>query len=276
MLGLATYAIGDVQGCFKTLRRLLDRLELTPGRDRVWLAGDLVNRGPRSLEVLRWAAGLGDDLVAVLGNHDLHLLAVAAGLRKLHRRDTLDEILEAPDRDDLLDWLRRQPVVHHEGRWLMVHAGLLPAWTAERALELAAELETALRTGDGHAALAALQARPAPAWEDGLTGAPRLAALAAVFTRLRACDEHGELAPRFKGVLADVPEGFRAWFEFPRRHADHDVVFGHWAALGLHVEGDVIGTDSGCVWGGGLTAVRLEDREVVTERTARSEIARRG
>ncbi len=249
---MATYAIGDVQGCYKTLERLLRRIEFGR-RDRLWLVGDLVNRGPRSADVLRFAKGLGERAVVVLGNHDLHLIARAEGLAERKKRDTLDDVLDADDCDELVAWLREQPLVHREGNWLMVHAGLLPRWTAEDAQEKAREVEATLR-GRRRASL--------------LTGGTRLAETLRAFTRLRMCDSEGRLCDH-DGPPADAPKGCISWFEHPRRRStDVTVVFGHWSALGLYVGTDAIGLDTGCVWGGALTALRLEDRAIFSERAA--------
>ncbi len=251
---MATYALGDIQGCFASFQRLLARMDFDPRRDQLWLVGDLVNRGPESLAVLRWVLAHESCVTTVLGNHDLHLLAVHAGHRKLASKDTLQPILNAPDRDELLDWLRRQPLLHHEqstllGRWIMVHAGLLPSWDEDSAIAHARELETTLRARDGTAALYA---------------PGQLAQWTAVFTRIRTCSASGQLCEDFKGPPATAPEGFRPWFEHPHSRApETTVVFGHWAALGLHRAPGVLGLDSGCVWGASLSAVCLDDGRLI-------------
>lgn len=258
---MATYAIGDVQGCWLTLRALLERLPLVEGRDRLWITGDLVNRGPRSLEVLRWAVER-PDLVAVIGNHDLHLLSRAAGVRREKPRDTLDEVLAAPDRDRLLDWLAARPLLHREGPWVMVHAGLLPAWDLARAERLARELEALLRGPDRTGLLAGYAGGAGPeAWSEALPAAEqRLVALRA-FTLLRTVREDGAMEPEFDGPPREAPPGLVPWFDAPGRawSGQCRVVFGHWAALGLHRGDEALGLDSGCVWGGQLTALRLDD-----------------
>jgi bis(5'-nucleosyl)-tetraphosphatase (symmetrical) len=258
---VATYAIGDVHGCFLTLRRLLRRISYDPRCDRLWLVGDLVNRGPRSLEVLRWAADQGDRLTVVLGNHDLHLLARAAGLARARRRDTLEEVLAAPDRDDLLAWLRQRPLLHREDGFLLVHAGLLPAWTPAEAERLAREVEEELRGARAGRLLARLRAAPPRPWRASLTaGARRHLALAA-FTRLRTLRQDGRLCDDFTGPLEEAPRGCLPWFDLPgRRSAGETVIFGHWAALGLLLRDDLAALDTGCVWGRELTALRLDDR----------------
>lgn len=246
-----------------SLERLLDRLGYDRDRDRLWLVGDLVNRGPRSLDVLRWARAQGDAVTCVLGNHDLHLLARAAGVAGEKKRDTLDAVLAAPDRDALVDWLRARPLVHVEGEWLMVHAGLHPRWSAARARALASELEDGLRGDDWRGWLGQLAGK-APAWRDDLAGGERVRALLSYFARVRTCDAAGVPHPEFDGPPADAPAGYRPWFELSSpAWASHTAVFGHWAALGLSLGPLHCGLDSGCVWGKSLTALRLHDRSVV-------------
>jgi bis(5'-nucleosyl)-tetraphosphatase (symmetrical) len=263
---VALYAIGDIQGCYRTLQRLLKRCRFDPEHDRLWLVGDLVNRGPRSLKVLRWAHELGDRVVAVLGNHDVHLLGRAHETRSAKSRDTLDAVLEAPDRDDLLDWLRRRPLLHREGDFALLHAGLLPSWTIERAQELAGEVEAVLAGPRPERLLQALvDARP-PAWREGLDEEDRWRVTVQALTRLRTCREDDRVCEGFSGPPDLAPEGCRPWFERGNgRSADVTVVCGHWATLGLHIGPGVIALDTGCVWGRSLTAVRLDDREVFEE-----------
>jgi len=257
---MATYAIGDVHGCFETLRRLLRRIAFDPRQDRLWLVGDLVNRGPRSLEVLRWAVAQGDRIVAVLGNHDLHLLARAAGVAEAKRRDTLEAVLEARDRDDLLLWLRHRPLVHREERFLLVHAGLFPSWSPGDAERLAREVEERLRGDKGPKLLAVVGRKTPERWQDGLTGQERARAALSGFAGLRTLDEQERMCPDFSGSPRDAPKGCRPWFSVAgRKSAGVTVVFGHWAALGLHVEDGIAALDTGCVWGRELTAMRLED-----------------
>jgi len=266
---MATYAIGDVHGCYQTLRRLLRRIGYDPAGDRLWLVGDLVNRGPRSLAVLRWAAEQGDRIVAVLGNHDLHLLARAAGLAEPKRRDTLDEVLEAEDRDDLLGWLRARPVLHRADGWVMVHAGLFPDWSAGQAEALAREVETALRSAEADRLLEAFGRKSPEKWKDSLAGLERARAALAGFAKLRTIRPDGRMCADFSGAPEQAPKGCVPWFSAPgRQSADHTVVFGHWAALGLKLEGGVAGLDTGCAWGRWLTALRLEDRSLFQEPAA--------
>jgi bis(5'-nucleosyl)-tetraphosphatase (symmetrical) len=259
---VATFAIGDIQGCGRTLERLLQRIGFDPAADRILQVGDLVNRGPRSLQVLRWARSLGDRLAVVLGNHELHLLARAAGVRKAKPRDTLDAVFAAADREELVEWLRHRPLLHREGRHLLVHAGLLPAWSTAEAERRAREAETVLRSARWPRLLEALWSADPTGGEDDLSES-RLATN--VFTRLRTCTSEGVPCIDFDGRPEDAPPGCVPWFDLPGPASRGVVVFGHWAALGLRIERDYLALDSGCVWGNALTAVRLEDRAVFQE-----------
>ena len=260
---MALYLIGDVQGCDDALGRLLDQAAFSPSRDRLIVLGDLVNRGPASLAVLRRLVALGDSAQALLGNHDLHLLALACGARPMHRLDTLGEILAAPDRDALLAWLRTRPLMHLENGFAMVHAGLLPGWTVTQARALAREVEGAL-AGPYHADLLHNMWGSEPAaWHDDLSDYARMRVIVNAMTRMRFCTPDGSMDFKVKGEVAKVPKGYLPWFEVPgRRSADTTVVFGHWSALGLRVEPRLLALDSGCLWGRELSAVRLEDRAV--------------
>ena len=260
---MPTYAVGDVQGCREPLERLLDSFAFDPKEDRLWFVGDLVNRGPDSLACLRYVKSLGDAAVTVLGNHDLHLVCVAEGLEKGRRRDTLDEVLAAPDRDELVDWLRCRPLLHVEGNTVLVHAGLLPEWSVARARELAAEVEAILRGADYRSLLARMYGDEPDRWRDDLAGIDRLRVVINAMTRLRVCDADGRMVLRFKGEPGEANDQWTPWFDMPRRRSrDHAVVCGHWSALGLRVRDDLLAIDSGCVWGRALTAVRLEDRRL--------------
>jgi bis(5'-nucleosyl)-tetraphosphatase (symmetrical) len=247
---MATYAIGDVQGCFDELRALLARIGFDSARDRLWFVGDLVNRGPKSLEVLRFVRSLGDGAtVTVLGNHDLHLLCLAEGFAKRREDDTLDAVLGAPDAADLLGWLRGRPLMHREGDHAMVHAGLLPQWSIERALTLAGEVEAALR---------------APSYReflDALEGWDRLRVIVNAMTRMRFCSPEGVMDFHVKSDQA--PAGYLPWFEARPLREEPKIVCGHWSALGLKLTARVSALDAGCVWGGALAAMRLEDGAVV-------------
>lgn len=263
---MATWAVGDIQGCYATLHNLVERLGYHSSRDRLWLVGDLVNRGLRSLEVLRWARAQGERVTVVLGNHDLHLLGRAYGLRKPKKRDTLDEILHAPDRGELIDWLRHRPLLHREGDRVLVHAGLLPAWTFADAEREAHRLEKELQGPSPEKALRALSKGPIPAWSPEVSRAEARRAALQAFTRLRTLDAQGVPDDEFSGPPAEAPGGLRPWWEWPSpRDAKTTIVCGHWAALGLFMNESVIAVDTGCVWGRTLTAVRLEDLEVVQE-----------
>ena len=260
---MAIYVVGDIQGCYTEFEQMLGLISFDPVRDQLWLVGDLVNRGPGSLQVLRRVKSLGDAAITVLGNHDLHLLAVAAGVAEQQRSDTLDEILHAPDRDELLTWLRQQRMLHVQGAHVMVHAGLLPEWTVAQAQSLAREVEQALRGDDYVTFLEKMYGNTPHQWDDGLTGYKRLRVITNAFSRLRVCTARGEMQFKFKGELRDTPHGFMPWFEVPgRASTDATVIFGHWSALGLVVKNNVMALDTGCLWGGALTAIRLEDRKL--------------
>ena len=266
---MATYAIGDVHGCFETLRRLLRKVAYDPARDRLWFVGDLVNRGPDSLGVLRWAAAQGDGIVAVLGNHDLHLLARAEGISAPRKRDSLEEILEAPDRDDLLAWLRNRPLIHREGEILLVHAGLFPEWTPAEAERLAREVEARLRGEKAPKLLAAVEQKVAEKWKEGLPGSERARVALAGFARMRTLEADGRMCAEFSGPPALAPKGCRPWFALPeRRSAGATVIFGHWAALGLKMGNGIAALDTGCAWGRELTALRLDDWRLFQEPSA--------
>ncbi len=258
---MATYAVGDIQGCFASLQALLEKCSFSPDFDRLWLVGDLVNRGPRSLETLRFVKGLGDRAVTVLGNHDLSLLMAAEGFGKRHRSDTIDDILAAPDRDELLHWLRHQRLMHVQGDYAMVHAGLLPAWSVAEARTLAGEVEQALQAENYREFLANMWGSEPGAWDSSLTGWPRLRVIVNAMTRMRFCSPAGEMDFKAKGELSQAPAGYLPWFEVPgRRSAATVLVTGHWSALGLRLEPNLLALDSGCLWGGKLSALRLEDR----------------
>jgi len=265
---MATYAIGDVHGCFKTLQKLLRKIRFDRRRDRLWLVGDLVNRGPRSLAVLRWAVEEEDRLVVVLGNHDLHLLARAAGVAEPKRRDSLEEVLAAPDRDDLLDWLRTRPLLHREGGFTLVHAGLFPEWTLSQAAGLARETEAALRDGAAHGLLASIDRKSDERWDEALEDGSRARVALAAFARLRTLEPDGRMCGSFSGPPEQAPEGCVPWFDVPeRRSREETVIFGHWAALGLCLRDGLAGLDTGCAWGRELTALRLEDGKLFQQKT---------
>ena len=257
---MTRYAIGDVQGCDRELRALLKAIGFLADRDRLWFVGDLVNRGPGSLETLRLVRSLGDNAVVVLGNHDLHLLAVAHGAQRRRRSDTLDELLAAGDRDALLEWLITRPLAHAEGEDLMVHAGVVPQWSVAMTVELAGEVSRALAL-DPRALFDAMYGNEPDRWRDSLAGMERLRFTINVLTRLRVCTADGRVDLTVKGPPPPATSGLRPWFEHPKRRTrDARVIFGHWSALGLVQRSKVAGIDTGCVWGGELTALDL-DRE---------------
>jgi len=291
----AAWAIGDLQGCLDGLLALVETIDSTSATGggsprepsstadagtadtrtaqppRLWLVGDLVNRGPQSLATLRWAIANEHRVNAVLGNHDLHLLAVAAGIRPLHRSDTLAEILAAPDAADLIDWVRRRPLAHFEDGHLMVHAGVLPQWSARRATELAAEVQQVLAGPRWTDFLRVMYGNEPARWDDGLTGADRLRVIVNALTRLRFCTRDGTMDFKAKQGPHSPPPGHLPWFDAPERQsADATVVFGHWSTLGLLIRPNLLALDTGCVWGGALTAVRLGDRAIAQVRCSRA------
>jgi bis(5'-nucleosyl)-tetraphosphatase (symmetrical) len=263
---MSTYAIGDIQGCFDAFRRLLDLCAFDPARDKLWLVGDLVNRGPDSLSTLRYVKSLGNAAVTVLGNHDLYLLMIAEVKdARRARDDTLQAVLDAPDRAELLDWLRHRPLCHVEGEYCMVHAGLLPQWRVKKARKLASEVEARLRGEDYREFLAQLWGSKPVSWSSKLEDMDRLRVIVNAMTRMRFCRVHEkngcEMELTAKGGLDCAPPGCLPWFDLPgRKSADHVLVTGHWSALGLYCRPNLLALDSGCLWGGQLTAVRLEDR----------------
>ena len=255
---MSLLVIGDVQGCDDRLQELLAK---APAADRLLFLGDLVNRGPQSLAALRRVRGFGERAITVLGNHDLHLLAVAAGIRRQHPDDTLQEILEAPDAEELLDWVRKRPLAHFEQGALFVHAGLLPPWSVARALELAHEVERMLSGPDYRSFLATMYGNQPARWDDGLTGADRLRCILNALTRARYISEDGTMDFRIKVAPAQAPPGWIPWFEHPQRASyGTPVVFGHWSTLGLMRHEDAICLDTGCLWGEALTALSWPER----------------
>lgn len=260
---MAIYAVGDLQGSLAPLKRLLKKIGFDRSHDRLWLVGDLVNRGQESLECLRFVRGLGDAAVTVLGNHDLHLLCVAEGLAKLRGSDTLQPVLDAPDRAELLGWLRTRPMLHREGEYALVHAGLLPQWTVDEAAALAHEVELALRAPNYREFFAAMYGNEPATWSDDLAGFDRLRVIVNAMTRMRLCTTLGRMEFKHKGEPVNFPSGFMPWFDVPgRRSGDSTLICGHWSALGLKTTDKLLSIDTGCVWGRSLTAVRLEDRAV--------------
>lgn len=262
---MATYAIGDIQGGYNEFRRLLDLINFN-AKDKLWLVGDIVNRGPDSLLVLRFLRTISDKIVAVLGNHDLHLLMVAEGCAKMRPSDTLEEILNAPDRDELLHWLRHQRLLYVSGQYVMVHAGLLPSWSVTLATQLAQEAESFLHDKDQtnfHKFCSHMYGNKPDHWNNNLKGYDRIRVIINAMTRMRVCTPSGRMNFTYKGLIQDAPAGHFPWFDVPGRASKEvTVICGHWSALSLHVKTNLIALDTGCMWGGSLTAIRLEDRKI--------------
>jgi len=253
---MATYAIGDVQGCFDELKALLKKCQYKEKTDELWFVGDLVNRGPKSLDVLRFVRDLGKRAVVVLGNHDLHLVTQFEGFERKRKDDTFDDVLEAPDAKELVDWLRTRPMMHAADGHAMVHAGLLPQWSVEKAAVLGKEVEKALRASGYREFLKNMYGSKPTEWKDSLEGWDRLRVIVNAMTRIRFCTRQGKMEFHAKG--AKPPAGYLPWYETrPKKEAP--IVFGHWSQLGLRLDRHVSCLDSGCVWGGSLTALRLED-----------------
>ena len=260
---MATYAIGDLQGCLTPLLTLLETIEFQPEQDTLWFAGDLINRGPESLATLRFIHGLGDNAKVVLGNHDLHLLALARGFGRLKRSDTLKEILAAPDRDQLLDWLQAQPLCHFDNNFnaVMTHAGIPPCWSIEDTLRYAKEVETVLQSDQADDFFAIMYGNKPEKWDESLTGMTRLRAIVNYLTRMRFCTDKGKLDLKSKEGPATAQKNYAPWFTYPSKTPDGThIIFGHWAALEGKVHyPNIHALDTGCVWGGSLTAIRLDD-----------------
>ncbi|MFJ1299732.1 symmetrical bis(5'-nucleosyl)-tetraphosphatase [Pseudomonadota bacterium AL_CKDN230030165-1A_HGKHYDSX7] len=267
------WMIGDVQGCCASLDQLLAHPDVAADPDaRFWFAGDLVNRGPQSLATLRRIIGLGDRAVSVLGNHDLHLLAAAAGVRKPSKSDTLDDILRAPDAADLIDWLRHRPLAHFEHGHLMVHAGVLAKWDVDKVLELADEVQRALRGPNWQKALQKMYGNEPANWKEDHKGGKRLRVIINALTRIRLCTPNGHMEFATKVAPGAWPPGLVPWFDVPNRATRNvTIVFGHWSTLGLLVRPHLLCLDTGCVWGGSLTGMRLHDRKLVQIRCAQSQ-----
>jgi len=259
---MATYAIGDIQGCHDELQRLLEHIKFDPSNDHLWFVGDLVNRGPNSLAVLRFIKGLGDTATSVLGNHDLHTLAVANGHLQYHRNDNIDDILHADDRDELTDWLRHLPLLHHDEKlnFTMIHAGLPPQWGLATAQSCAKEVEAILQSDQHVEFLDRMYGNEPAQWNEELKDWDRLRFITNCFSRLRYCDADGVLALEEKGAPGSQANNLVPWFEVPnRKNADMRIVFGHWSTLGAIDSDTIYPVDTGCLWGESLTALRLED-----------------
>ncbi len=257
---MAIYAIGDIQGCYDNLMDLLDKIEFNPRRDQLWFTGDLVNRGPQSLETLRFVKALGDSAVTVLGNHDLHLLAIACGQRKPHRKDSLNQILDAADRDELLYWLRHRPLFHYNDDFCLVHAGLPPQWSFETTKRMALKAERVLQSDNYLDFIKHMYGNQPDLWSDRLSGMALLRFIINCFTRMRYCDTTGRLDFDYNGPLGSQAGHLLPWFAVPnRRTASLKIIFGHWSTLGFYAGNNCYAIDTGCLWGGQLTAFKLDN-----------------
>lgn len=259
---MTTYAIGDIQGCFDDLQRLLHKLDFSPSRDRLWIAGDMVNRGPKSLDTLRFIRELGAEAICVLGNHDLHMLAAYYNPASHHRKDTILQIIQAPDCDGLIDWVCQQPLIHRDVQlgFTMIHAGLVPQWDIDKALACAEEMHVVLRSEHLYDFLDVMYGNKPKQWSDDLNGHDRLRCITNIFSRLRFCNDEGEMVLKEKGPPGSQPPGYLPWFEIENRKSkDERIIFGHWSTLGDYQGHNVFPLDTGCLWGGKLTALRLAE-----------------
>ncbi|MCK5897858.1 MAG: symmetrical bis(5'-nucleosyl)-tetraphosphatase [Methylococcales bacterium] len=255
---MAIYAIGDIQGCYDDLLRLVDRLQFDPKKDQLWFAGDLVNRGDKSLETLRYVKGLGDSAISVLGNHDMHLLAIAYLNKKIKPNSSLNAILKADDRDELVDWLRYRPLFHCNDRYGLLHAGLPPQWDIKQAQKMAAKVEATLQGKHFLAFLNGMYGDHPNHWSEDLKGLARLKFILNCFTRIRYCDEDGHLDFKHKGEIGSQPSFLKPWFQVKSRQSTNlKIIFGHWSTLGFYEDDSCCGIDTGCLWGGQLTALKL-------------------
>jgi bis(5'-nucleosyl)-tetraphosphatase (symmetrical) len=263
---MAIYAIGDIQGCCDSMEALVARLPLVPNQDQLWFVGDLVNRGPKSAKTLRRIMSAGRHAVSVLGNHDLHLLAVAAGVRKAQATDTVQGILRARDAADLIDWVRSRPLAHAQGNWLMVHAGVLPQWSLKKTLLLANEVSQRLRSAHWVDFLHEMYGNSPAHWKDSLKGHDRLRMIVNVLTRIRYLNADGSMDFKNKLGPKSAPKTLTPWFKVKnRKTAKNQLVFGHWSTLGMINTPNLLAIDTGCVWGRTLTAARLDDRKIFSQ-----------
>lgn len=262
---MASYAVGDVQGCFSALERVLARAQFDHQNDHLWFAGDLVNRGPQSLETLRFAKSLGARAKCVLGNHDLHTIAVAYGLSRTKKLDTLEAILQAPDKDELIEWLCQQPLIHHDSDqgYVMVHAGIPHIWSLSKAKQLASEVEQVLRSSRRLDFFAAMYGSKPHTWSDDLSGMERLRLITNYFTRMRFCAQNGKLDFKHKGGVDDAPQNMAPWFSYPLQLEQQRLLFGHWSTLhGEMRTPGLFALDTGFIWGGELSLLRLDDQQL--------------
>tara|TARA_R110002049_G_scaffold252264_2_gene427400 strand:- start:124806 stop:125642 length:837 start_codon:yes stop_codon:yes gene_type:complete len=277
---MAVYAIGDIQGCFSELKQLLDQIKFDPDQDQLWFVGDLVNRGPQSLETIQFVRALGDSARCVLGNHDIHLIACYAGVQTCKPKSSLNQILLDPHADEIIHWLRFLPLLHYDSAldWIMVHAGLLPQWDLTTAQQCAHEVEIQLR-GENYVDFLRHAYGDMPnQWHSKLSSHHRWRVMLNAFTRLRLCDQDGRMDFNYKGPLGEQSPNLHAWFDVPRKSQQLNIIFGHWSALGLKHESNLLGLDTGCLWGGQLTAARIDCKPVTlhqTDCTAKKKITRR-
>ncbi len=258
---MAIYAIGDIQGCYDCLLTLLDKIDFDRDRDQLWFAGDLVNRGPKSLETLRFIKSLGDSAVSVLGNHDLHLIAKSLNARKPNKKDTLTQVLEAPDRDELLDWLRHRPLFHHQNKFNLIHAGIPPQWTLKEAQKMAGLVEKIIQGPDYAAFFQTMYGNKPDIWSESMSKMDKARFTVNCLTRMRYCDAEGRLDFHYNGAPGTQPKHLMPWFEVPgRKSTDGTIIFGHWSTLGFYHGHHCYGIDTGCLWGGQLTALKISNK----------------
>jgi bis(5'-nucleosyl)-tetraphosphatase (symmetrical) len=278
---MAVYAIGDIQGCFSELEQLLDKINFNAAQDQLWFVGDLVNRGPQSLETIQYIRTLGNAAKCVLGNHDIHLIACHAGVQSCKPKSSLNPILQHPQADEIVNWLRFQPLLHHDSKlnWSMVHAGLIPQWDLTTALSCANEVEAQLRSNHYIKFLDHAYGDSPNIWDSELSKRDRWRVILNAFTRLRLCDKHGAMNFSYKGPLGKQDKHLHAWFDIDRKSEDMNIVFGHWSALGLKQTHNLLGLDTGCLWGNQLTAARIDSNSVTLhqiECTAKKKITSAG
>lgn len=260
---MSIYAIGDIQGCYDDLLRLLDKIKFDQQYDQLWFAGDLVNRGPKSLETLRFIKSLGSSAVSVLGNHDLHLLATAFKNRKPHKKDSLQQVLDAPDSDELLHWLRFRPLFHYNHDFCLLHAGLPPQWNFSKTKKMALMAEKVIRGENHRSFFNAMYGDKPNLWHADLKGMERIRFIVNCFTRIRYCDAEGRLDFNHSGAVGSQPKQLMPWFSVPNRQsADMRIIFGHWSTLGYYQGHNCYAIDTGCLWGGQLTAIKLDNNKV--------------
>ncbi len=257
---MAIYAIGDIQGCYEDLLRLLDVIKFDSSSDQLWFAGDLVNRGPQSLLTLRFVKSLGDAAITVLGNHDLHLLAASCLEKEAQKRDSLHQVLEAPDCSELLDWLRKRPLFHYQNGYCLLHAGLPPQWNFTQTIKMAKKAEAVLQSPDYREFFKGMYGNKPKQWSTSLKGINEIRFIINCFTRMRYCEKDGSLDFDYSGPPGSQPEHLMPWFQVPqRKNADMRIIFGHWSTLGYYEGDNCYGIDTGCLWGGQLTALKLGD-----------------